>query len=113
MTFKGPSPSHCLPHPLLPPFLPPRGDEGGKVKLMTFKDPSPSLCLPHPLLPPFLPPRGDEGGKGKLMTFKEFIVKLPDDPSPEEAQARYKRYIIDFHGSELEAEFEEKKHNEE
>ena len=47
------------------------------------------------------------------MTFKEFIVKLPDDPSPEEAQARYKRYIIDFHGSELEAEFEEKKHNEE
>ena len=81
--------------------------------------PSPSALPPSfspPQLSPILPlpaPRGDEGGKGKLMTFKEFIVKLPDDPSPEEAQARYKRYIIDFHGSELEAEFEEKKHNEE
>jgi hypothetical protein len=47
-----------------------------------------------------------------MLSFKEFLIhKIQDDPSPEEAQARYKQYIIEFHGSEIKAEFEEKKND--
>ncbi len=39
------------------------------------------------------------------MTFRQFMNKQPDDLSPEEAQARYKDYLVDFHGGEIKADF--------
>lgn len=43
------------------------------------------------------------------LTFKQFIQKQKDDPSPEEAQERYKQYLVDYHGGEIKAEFESTK----
>ena len=39
------------------------------------------------------------------MTFKQFLMNQQDDPSPEEAQERYKAYLVDYHGGEIKAEF--------
>ena len=47
------------------------------------------------------------------MSFKEFILDQPDDPSPEEAQARYKGYLVEYHGGEIKAEFAAKMDDEE
>ena len=56
---------------------------------------------------------GPDGDKpARMMTFKEFMLSLPDDPSPEEAQTRYKAYKVEYHGGEIKAEFVEKKNDE-
>jgi hypothetical protein len=47
-----------------------------------------------------------------MMTFKEFMIEQPDDLSPDEAQARYRLYQVDFHGGEIKAEFVERKNDE-
>ncbi len=39
------------------------------------------------------------------MTFKQYITRLPDDLSPEEAQERYRQYLVEHHGSVIKAEF--------
>lgn len=57
-------------------------------------------------------PDGEAPPPPRMKTFKEFLLDQPDDPSPEEAQKRYKDYQIEFHGGELKAEFAEKKNDE-
>lgn len=41
------------------------------------------------------------------------LARIQDDPSPEEAQARYKQYLVEFHGGEIKFEFEERKNDDE
>ena len=36
------------------------------------------------------------------MSFKQFLLELPDDVTPEQAQLRYDDYRADFWGSEVE-----------
>lgn len=43
------------------------------------------------------------------LTYKEFMFKLPDDITPEEAQKEYQRYLAEYWGSEIRAEFQAKK----
>lgn len=47
-----------------------------------------------------------------MLSFKEFLIDLPGDPTPEEAQARYREYLVEYHGGEIKAEFAEKKNDE-
>lgn len=46
------------------------------------------------------------------MSFKQFLMNQEDDPSPEEAQQRYQAYLVDFHGSEIKAEFAQNRNDE-
>ena len=43
------------------------------------------------------------------LTYKEFMFKLPDDITPEEAQKEYQRYLAEYWGSEIRAEFQAKR----
>ena len=43
------------------------------------------------------------------LTYKEFMFKLPDDITPDEAQKEYQRYLAEYWGSEIRAEFQAKK----
>lgn len=51
---------------------------------------------------------GRYGGRGP-MTFREFMEGLPNSATPEYAKAEYDRYMADYYGDELKAEFERKK----
>ena len=56
--------------------------------------------------------RGDVSGGvtcREPLTYKEFMFKLPDDITPEEAQKEYQRYLAEYWGSEIRAEFQAKK----
>ena len=43
------------------------------------------------------------------MTFREFMEGLPNNATPEYAKAEYDRYMTDFYGNEIKADFERKK----
>jgi hypothetical protein len=43
------------------------------------------------------------------MTFREFMEGLPNNATPEYAKAEYDRYLADFYGNEIKADFERKK----
>jgi hypothetical protein len=45
------------------------------------------------------------------MTFREFMADLPNNATPEFAQREYDRYMAEFHGGEIKADFERKKHD--
>ncbi|KAL6765183.1 hypothetical protein V8C86DRAFT_3128329 [Haematococcus lacustris] len=45
-------------------------------------------------------------------TFKAFLLSQDDDPDPEEAQTRYKAYLVEYHGGEVKAEFAETRNSE-
>lgn len=49
---------------------------------------------PTVLTNPLVCRRRDGPEPGRMMTFKQFITSLPDDPSPEEAQQRYKAHMV-------------------
>ncbi|MEW5313813.1 MAG: hypothetical protein WDW38_005350 [Sanguina aurantia] len=46
---------------------------------------------------------------GKMLSFKEFLIKQPDDPSPDESQTRYQAYLVEYHGGVVKAEFSQYK----
>lgn len=56
------------------------------------------------------PPPG-ERQQGPL-SFKQFLLQQHDDPSPEEAQERYRGYLVEYHGSEIKAEFAQTRNDE-
>eukprot|EP00798_Chlamydomonas_sp_ICE-L_P018438 gene18438-24913_t len=66
---------------------------------------------PPPPPPPGRRPADDTSGK--MMSFKQFMLEQPDDPSVEDAQARYKQYTVEYHGGEIKAEFMAQKDDEE
>ena len=53
---------------------------------------------------------GRYGGRGP-MTFREFMEGLPNSATPEFAKAEYDKYMADFYGDEVKAEFERKKND--
>jgi hypothetical protein len=40
------------------------------------------------------------------------MLSQDDDPEPEEAQDRYRRYLIEWHGGEIKAEFAQTRNEE-
>lgn len=54
------------------------------------------------------PPPPERGPK----TFKQFMLSQDDDPEPEEAQERYRRYLVEWHGGEIKAEFAQTRNDE-
>jgi len=57
---------------------------------------------------PSPPPREQLGP----LSFKQFLIDQPDDLTPEEAQARYRGYLVEYHGSEIKAEFMQTRNDE-
>lgn len=45
------------------------------------------------------------------MTFREFMEGLPNSATPEFAKAEYDRYMAEYYGDEMKADFERKKHD--
>ena len=55
--------------------------------------------------------QGYSHGAGQPRTFREFMADLPNNATPEFAQREYQQYLLEFHGGEIRAEFERKKHD--
>jgi hypothetical protein len=55
--------------------------------------------------------QGYSHGGGQPRTFREFMAELPNNATPEFAQREYQQYLLEFHGGEIRAEFERKKHD--
>lgn len=56
-------------------------------------------------------PVGERVNQGPL-SFKQFLLNQSDDPSPDEAQERYRQYLVEYHGSEIKAEFMQTRNDE-
>ena len=65
-------------------------------------------CFLH-VAPLTLPDCGTQLACRAPLTYKEFMFKLPDDITPEEAQKEYQRYLAEYWGSEIRAEFQAKR----
>ena len=46
------------------------------------------------------------------MSYKEFMMRLSDDVTPEDAQAEYQKYLAQYWGSVTRAEFQQKQNQE-
>jgi hypothetical protein len=45
------------------------------------------------------------------MAYKEFMLRLADDVTPEDAQREFQRYLAEFWGSQTRAEFQARKND--
>ncbi len=43
------------------------------------------------------------------LSYKEFILQLPDEVTPEDAQREFQAYLAEYWGSQVRAEFEAKR----
>lgn len=48
-------------------------------------------------------------GRREPLSYKEFILQLPDEITPEDAQRDFQAYLADYWGSQIRAEFESKR----